>query len=333
MFDPYPWQLENWKTLQSANNREHLPHALLFSGVKGIGLQHFANCLAAALLCTQPSANGVACEGCRYCHLLHTGNHPDLRILAPEEQGKPVKVEIVRDMLDWLHLKSHYQGYKVAIIVDAEMMNKNATGALLKTLEEPPGEALLLLLTHNPNLLAITIRSRCQHMPFKATYADETLQWLSENTAGLDAPADTLIAAGGAPLLAIQMFENNALQCQLSVLKDLEKLRNGQADPVKIAAQWKDFGASLVLQWLLYLITDMTRLKLSAQPIKTNNVDIIKYLNDLTKYLGLKQLVAFYELLLENYTLSSSIISYNELALLEDSAIYWQMLMKENDEQ
>jgi DNA polymerase-3 subunit delta' len=78
--------------------------------------------------------------------------------MEPEAEGKQIKVGQIRDLIEFITLKSHSGGYKIALIKPAEVMNRNAANTLLKTLEEPPPQSLLLLLSHRPALLPITIR-------------------------------------------------------------------------------------------------------------------------------------------------------------------------------
>ena len=178
---PYPWQLENWNTIQSVNRSERMAHAILFTGPVGIGLEYFSKCLTAGLLCDNSGVELQACGDCRSCHLIQGGSHPDLVTIEPEETGKQIKVDEIRRLIDFMHLKSQYGRYKISVITPAESMNRNAANSLLKTLEEPPGQSLLILLSHRPNLLPITIRSRCQQLRFKPAYDEDTVRWLEEN--------------------------------------------------------------------------------------------------------------------------------------------------------
>jgi DNA polymerase-3 subunit delta' len=127
--------------------------------------------------------------------LIEAGNHPDLRILQTEEDRKSIVIEQVRELIDFYALKPHYGTRKVTIIYPVELLNHNATNALLKVLEEPPSGALLLLVSHRPGQLIATLSSRCQkivlHEPDWAScsawleqrrQADASLRPLSETT-------------------------------------------------------------------------------------------------------------------------------------------------------
>lgn len=325
-FKPYPWQLENWNTIQSATRAERMAHAILFTGPVGIGLEYFSKCLAAGLLCDNSGDELQACGNCRSCHLIQGESHPDLVTIEPEEAGKQIKIEEIRRLIDFMQLKSQYGRYKISVITPAESMNRNAANSLLKTLEEPPGQSLLMLLCHRPNLLPITIRSRCQQLRFKPAYDEATVRWVKENIETDENVQHLLTMAGGAPLAIPEMLENNIFEYQRNLLDDLFALKAGQEDPVKIAEKWKAYDTSHVLFWLSQLFSDMVRIKSLAKPVRISDPSMIGRLQELIKQLELHELTGFYHLLLENYGMSTGTISYNSQGLLEDVIIFWQNL-------
>jgi DNA polymerase-3 subunit delta' len=236
MLAVYPWQVEQWQHLRSVSKNGRLPHALLLAGPEGIGLGHFARCVSASLLCASNNEEGYPCGSCKGCHLRQAGNHPDLFLMEPEAKGKQIKVDQVRDLIVFITLKSHSGGYKIALIAPAGAMNRNAANTLLKTLEEPPPQSLLLLLSHRPALLPITIRSRCQLLVFKGSMSKETTSWLIEQSdVPVNNPALLLSLAGGAPLRALALIEDGRLEFRGTVLDDLEALQRNKADPVRVA--------------------------------------------------------------------------------------------------
>jgi DNA polymerase-3 subunit delta' len=326
---PFPWQTENWNNIHLSNQAGRMAHAVLFTGPPGIGLEHFSECLTASLLCDNSEGESQACGDCRSCHLIKGESHPDLFMIEPEEPGKQIKVEEIRKLIDSIHLKSQYGRYKIAVITPADAMNRNAANSLLKTLEEPPEHSLLILLSHRPNLLPVTIRSRCQHMRFNPAYDTQTIRWVNENLQ-TDENAEVLLKlAGGAPLAIEEMLESNVMEYQRNILDDLFALKGMQADPIKIAEKWKSYETSRVLLWLIQLLVDMVRIKSLAKPVKISDSMITGRLQELIKQLELRELTGFYNLLLENYSMSTGAVSYNAQGLLEDVIIFWQRL---NDE-
>ena len=327
---PFPWQIENWNTIQLAIRAERMTHAILFTGPVGIGLEHFAKCLTAGLLCENLEDNLQACGDCRSCHLIRGGSHPDLFPIEPEDAGKQIKVDEVRKLIDFIHLKSQYGHYKISVINPADAMNRSAANSLLKTLEEPPGQSLLILLSHRPNLLPITIRSRCQQIRFNPAFDEETVRWVKEHLTHDMAPDENakqlLTQAGGAPLAIEVMLESNILEYQRNIVDDLIALKGRQEDPIKVAERWKTYDTSQVFLWLSQLFADMVRIKVLVQPVRISDSTMIVNLQEMIKQLELRELSGFYHLLLENYSLSTGAISYNAQGLLEDVIIFWQNL-------
>ena len=166
-----------WRALHSG--RTH--HAYLFEGPEGVGKEMAARAMAARLLCqaTDIAADADACGQCESCRLLMSDNHPDFQVihrklhkLHPDRAVRASKglflvVDLIRFFLiERAASKPNLGGRRVFLILEAERMNEGAQNALLKTLEEPPGETCLILVTAAAERLLPTIRSRCQRVPF-----------------------------------------------------------------------------------------------------------------------------------------------------------------------
>jgi DNA polymerase-3 subunit delta' len=156
------WLQPGRNQLQQMIRQGRLPHALLISGSEGLGKRMLADWLAGTLLCEQSHGDVSACGQCSACGWFDNGWHPDLLRLEPEEAGKAIKVDQVRRLGASLGMTSHSGGYKITIVQPADAMNVNAANSLLKTLEEPTANTLLILLTATPGRLPATILSRCQ---------------------------------------------------------------------------------------------------------------------------------------------------------------------------
>jgi len=201
----HPW---NQPILDSLAGRlERLPHALLVYGPRGIGKLALAEKAAQLLLCEGKPRPCGACEACRW---LLGGNHPDFRRVEPEalwaeKPEKPsivIKVEQVRELADFLYIRSHRGRLRVALVHPAEDMNENAANALLKGLEEPPAGAVFILVSHRPAQLLPTIRSRCVAVPVGLPPKGAALEWLKAQD--LKDAERWLSYAGGAPLRAVE---------------------------------------------------------------------------------------------------------------------------------
>jgi DNA polymerase-3 subunit delta' len=219
----YPWLERPWNEFAARLEQGRLPHALLVSGPEGIGKAGLVNAMMEGLLCEEPGAE--ACGRCRSCRLLTGGAHPDRFVVKPEEGKRIITVEAVRGLISQMVLTTTISPRKVALIAPAEAMNVNAANALLKTLEEPLGQAVLLLLSHDPSRLPATIRSRCQLVAAHAPSTPQAVDWLV-STQGID-PASAelaLEATAGSPLRAGRLAASEDLDRYRQLQQQLEAL-------------------------------------------------------------------------------------------------------------
>jgi DNA polymerase-3 subunit delta' len=324
MLNLLPWHQSQWQQFVLARKNDRIPHALLLAGPYGIGLNEFSEVMVAGLFCRTPLENFLPCGNCKSCELFKTRNHPDIYRIEPEEEGKQIKVEQIRELIEFINLKSQYEGYKVALIAPADNMNRSAANTLLKTLEEPPEFSLLLLLSHRPNLLPVTIRSRCQQLWFSPVYDQTAIHWLELQLQDTGLAEELLKMSGGAPVAAVELLESGAMDKQLSIIEDLELLQKSRQDPIKVAEKWNAYGSNQVFTWLLQLFSDMLRIKATAKPLRPYQNGMLTRLQRLTNRLDLYKLMLCHDLILKNYNLSMGQISYNTQGLLEDFIIYWQ---------
>ncbi len=333
----YPWQHEQWQRIRAAYDSERFPHALLLSGPYGIGLGQFARTLAAALLCDAFDVDGADESDSRDWQLFLSANHPDYCLLEPEEEGKQIKVDQVRELISFMQFTSQYGRKKIGIIEPADNMNHSATNGLLKTLEEPPSDSLLILVCNQPSLLPITIRSRCQTIHFSSYNDSETLTWIESklkktgqkniNLEGID-QENIKLALGltGAPLSAIEFLEADHLAERDKLLDDLTSLQQGKVDPLVVAGRWNKDGADHTVQCLQSFFLDMLRLKIMQLPPKLLNKDLSQNLRQQIKRLDLFELLGCCELLGQIRRYLNSNISYNTQGLLEEFVLHWQGL-------
>ena len=161
-------------------------HAYLFEGIAGCGKMLTASALVEALFCGSPEP----CGACPACRKMAKQQHPDLHLLEPEKGV--IKIDQVRELQKELSLRPVESPKKACIISQADRMNQASANAFLKTLEEPPGNALLILLSDTPTALLPTVLSRCQRLRF-SPLSQEVLAELLE-ARGLSAE-DALFSA------------------------------------------------------------------------------------------------------------------------------------------
>ena len=290
----------------------------------GLGEQ-FAHAFTMRLLCLSDSADSQSvCGSCQSCQLFIAGSHPDLTFISPEEEGKQIKIAQIRELIEYVALKSFSGSSKIAIIEPADAMNRATANSLLKTLEEPPSQSMMLLLTHQPSKLPITIRSRCQRIDFEPVFDQASIDWLQTKLADTSISSESLLRlAGGGPLKAIELIEEDQLQFRDALINDLKSIAEKSYDPVQIAANWQAIGTENIISSLLKIIQDLIRLKLLREQAKLVNLDLKDDLQDLVNSLDLPELVRNYDFVLLKYQQSHGPMNYNPLSLLEEIVLNW----------
>src|SRR5690625_1868383 len=205
-----PWHADVWERLQSRLQDGSMPHALLMTGLPGLGKRTLAFELAAAMLCTAPTSAGFSCEACLSCRLLAQSAHPDFFTVELEEGRRQIVIDQIRALSERLTLSSQYGSYRIGLIDPADQMNSAAANALLKTLEEPPEGVILMLTAARPSRLPATIRSRCQQVQLTPPTTAVAKAWLQAQ--GNPRAAAALGLALGAPLRALQLEQDGALE-------------------------------------------------------------------------------------------------------------------------
>ncbi len=262
---PLPWQSDVWGGLNRRIEQGRMAHALLISGDSGIGKMRLAEALAQRLICSAEMIR-YACGACKACRLLAAGNHPDIRVLQPEEPGKPIKIDQVRELCDSLTKTSQQGGWKVAVIAPAEAMNISATNALLKNLEEPQANTLLILVSHRPSQLSATIRSRCQKITLPIPNTVEALEWLAGVCGDPTAAARVLPLAGGKPLLALNYLQSDSLAIRQDFEQLAEHVRCGDLSTLAAAQQCQKLDSGLAIDWFSSYVHRLATTDLADKP-------------------------------------------------------------------
>jgi DNA polymerase-3 subunit delta' len=253
---------------------DRLAHAFLLSGQTGTGKQDLAMEMAAAVLCLESIL--PACGKCRSCQLLVSGAHPDFRILSFElnKSGKlrsEIVIDQVRDLISFLQLTTTISEKKVALVDPAEAMNRNAANALLKTLEEPPGDAVIIMLSHDPSRLAVTITSRCQKLQVRSPDTGTVLAWLLESGDYGEAEAESALkAAAGSPFQAREMLSEGGVDQYRLVSDTLATMLEGRCAPANAMSALGDVDPDRLWTWLSLNAADRFRRNMDNHSVTIN---------------------------------------------------------------
>ena len=299
MPEPYPWQINQWRQLKRLRSSHKLPHALLLTGQQGLGLDAFADMLAQSLLCEQVDDEGGACGDCASCRAFKSETHPDYQAVTVEEDKSQISIDQIRQLQTFIQLSQSGGGNKVAIISPADAMNINAANSLLKSLEEPPGNAVFILVSHQPDRLPATIRSRCQQIGFPRPAPDVAEEWLT--TQGYTQAAELLLMAQGAPCLAVQLSESIGRQAYQQTLSGLVGLLQGKQRVATVSEQWSQIPAELLVQWQLSLIRDLIRAASGLEITRFENQSQVQHLQNRRSRVDLEQLFNVYDQLIDLY--------------------------------
>jgi len=315
----YPWQQEQWQHFLVAQNNKHLAHALLLSGMADCGKKDFATAIAHSILCENTDEKGKACGQCKNCHVFKAGSHPDYKCIELLEGKKDISIAQIRELSQFLELSCSYGQSKVAIINDVDRMNEKASNSLLKTLEEPPANTVIILETSQPSALLATINSRCQKIVFPVPDKAMAIAWLQ--TQKLDHKAENLLSiATGRPLLAKKLDDKALLDSRKSLAGDLCLLLNEQRDYVDLAKNWEKEDFQVLLNWQLAWVQDLL-LKAEKSQENHKSIDINKQLNQLFLLLNTTRLWNLYDNLLNLMKLAKHPV--NKILFAEKMLLIW----------
>ncbi|MBF6631242.1 MAG: DNA polymerase III subunit delta' [Comamonas sp.] len=265
-------------------------HAWLLQGPSGMGQFELGMAMVRAWLCEQSTAHG-ACGHCTSCHSIDVHAHADLCVLMPEvdmlqrgwplsekaqgeiddkkrKPSKEIRVDAMRDAVEFTQRTSARGKGKAVLVYPAEQMNAITANALLKTLEEPPGDVRFVLATEAAHQLLPTIRSRCLAHTMAWPQEVEMQQWLQQQGVSAEAAQAWLRAAGGRPMDAWSMAQAGK---GLDVFQRLPK-----AVAAGDVAIFSDMAPPEVVQWLQKLCHDLMCVAQNAQPRYFEPADLPK---------------------------------------------------------
>ncbi len=251
------WQQAPWQNFAARRLGGQMPHALMLTASPGLGLHQFAEQARASLLCVTPLSNAHACETCRSCVARQAGSHPDDCAIHPEDGKVSIGIDLIRWAAERLSKTPQAGGFQVALIEPAHAMTVAAANALLKTLEEPARDTVLILVSEQPGKLLPTVLSRCQRLHLSRPNKAQAKAWLATSGKANGANIELALAiAGDAPILAAQLLQSGAVESYRGLSEALDlAVRNGRIDALAIGKQWMQRLPEFARLYEYYLLT------------------------------------------------------------------------------
>ena len=280
-FEPliHPWNQEIWQSLTLEPERSN--HAFIFCGEGGLGKRSLAIALSHFLM-TEPHSQSES--------LFNAASHPDFHVIMPEceseqdwlgqnalryfekHSGKPKKqitIDQIRRLNSALETHPHISKTRLIVLFSCEKMNRNASNALLKKLEEPPAQTLFVLLSDELARVPATIRSRCSLINFRAPSFDLAHAWLEQQKIIPEADLTSYLSmSNNQPLTAISLYQDEYIEVLKSVLGDVNSVWTRKTDAAQAAKNWLGLGGLVVVDILQKLCSDILKFKLSDTPAK-----------------------------------------------------------------
>ncbi|KXU36321.1 DNA polymerase III subunit delta' [Ventosimonas gracilis] len=319
MTEIYPWQQSLWQQL---TRRQQLAHAFLLHGAAGIGKRALADALLAHWLTQGQAASAVQ----KSKNLLAAGTHPDVFVLEPEESGKAIKIDQVRELVAFAGHTAQMGARKLILLEPAEAMNPSAANALLKTLEEPSEGTILLLISHQPSQLLPTLKSRCVQLPCPQPNAQSALTWLMQSLPQLTQTdcRELLQLAAGSPLAARRLHEQDVRAQRQKVVTGCKQLFKREQSAGSLAESWNAIPLLLLLDWFCEWAQQTLRQQLGDDSCTT--ADMQPVLIWLASRAKPEKLLAFYDWLLDKRRAVLAQSPLNRTLLLESLLVQWAQL-------
>lgn len=232
------WQKPLIERLHQLKTSQRLPHALILEYPDQADATALARYAAKTLLCGEQNA---PCGQCRECQLMDNQVHPDFSYVTLELNEKTkknyqiIRVEQIRTLIHSLSLSQQNHRGKVAVIYPAEKMHVAAANSLLKTLEEPTEQTTLLLVSHRPGLIPVTIRSRCQLWRYNIPHREAQIEWLKKNAVNENLIAPCMELSGNRPEAALNLAQQGIPELFNAFKEQFGRLLNGTTSVVDCA--------------------------------------------------------------------------------------------------
>ena len=323
-----PWVAPIWQRLSKQVGEQRLGHAILLLGQEGIGKRVLLREFSQQLLCLKTDVQSP-CGDCASCQLYDAGTHPDLLMVEPEEAGKQIKIEQIRQVTGFVNTTPQRSKNKVVLLGPAEAMNVSSSNALLKSLEEPSGHVTLLLYSHQPSSLLATIKSRCQQYTVNPPNWNEGLNWLQQNSQ--EPSLESLLRlAKGAPLKALALIEQEVHVQYMQFCQDLMDLANSAAGWSATLAKWKTWDAGIIMGWFYELSLDAQKTQAGIHKDQLSLQELSNQSAKVAANVQYGQLQGFLDKLLQSQLAFNGQANPNPVLLIETLLIDWLALLRQS---
>ena len=251
-----PWLENSYKKIIKSYRNKTLPQSLIISGLPDTGRRNLAFVLSTSLFLDYdfyPKSMDVN-SYTEFLELLNTNidHHPDLYWVHPHEK-KTISIDQIRNFIKDIHLKSHQGGNKVVIIDTADLLTAQSTNSILKTLEEPPDDTYILLISSNIGSLLPTVRSRCQVIQVPTPRIIDSVDWLKSSPSSFDDKSWSVLLniCDFLPLRAIRMESSPLLERFNKAIDKLKRVYNGEVALQDIVTEIVNNDFEDFLTWLI----------------------------------------------------------------------------------
>lgn len=323
----YPWQQRQWQWWQAAVQSRRIPHALLLTGLNGLGKTHFAEMMVRSFFCKQRKSNcnevlmqnnifetASDCR-CHSCQLITGRTHPNLFRIYSEE-AHAIKIDEIRAACDFIAQTAIQGDYRFVIIESANKMNHYAANALLKTLEEPAPQGIIILITDQEGALPATLRSRCCRIVFSKPTQSIAHAWLSQHETVTDIPF-LLRLAEGAPLKALSLAADEQCVARKLLYDHLLLLSESKTNPIAATKTCDKIEPSILIEYFIIWIKDLMHLKLNTGEQHVVNQDFLTSLVHISSATSLNTLTKLNQYVLNLRSQIARGINLNKQLLME----------------
>ncbi len=310
----YSWHKPVWDQFSKARRQDHLPHALLLSGEEGIAKVELANNMVKSLLCTAPVSkdliNYMPCDSCQACKTYESDANPDYLHIDLLESKQQIGIDQVRLIANFLNYTRSLSQQRVVLLNSADRMNVHAANSLLKSLEEPTQDTVIILISSRPESLLATIKSRCQLLHIPLPTKQQALDWLQKHKPELENPHKTLQIAHGKPLIAADI-DNEIINNYEELAGDILDCCLEKKSITELAKKWEKGDIKQLLDWQIIWLQNYLK---NAPNISDKHKKIKEKLTTSQKW-------SLYQALIEQKKLVHT--SVNTLMFIENMLLLW----------